>query len=107
MAMKRGQSAMAKIQRGWLRKKKYADGMTWLFCFQVTRPSDGERVENSKPVGLVADFQEEKGGGGEGGRLGLEKHLNNRVGRKRRFREFEEHCQFNELRRKAIIAKRA
>jgi len=62
---------MAKNQRGWLRKKKYANGMTWLFCFQVTRPSDGKRVENCKPVGLVAAFPGEKAAWVEVGKLGL------------------------------------
>jgi hypothetical protein len=66
---------MAKIQRGWLRKKEYADGLTWLFCFQVTRPSDGKRVENSKRVGLVADFPDEEVAWMEVGTLGLDKYL--------------------------------
>ena len=61
---------MAKVQRGWLRKKKYARGMTRRYCFEVTRPSDGERVENHKSLGLVADFPSEKAAWMEVGRLG-------------------------------------
>ncbi len=68
---------MAKVQRGWLRRKKYVRGMTWLYCFQVTRPSDGERVENCKPIGLVSHIPNEKAAWMEVGRLGLEKYLNN------------------------------
>jgi integrase len=81
---------MAKIQRGWLRKKKYANGLTWLFCFQVTRPSDGKRVENCKPVGLVAAFPGEKAAWVEVGKLGL-----------------AEHWRLHELRREGVIGKKA
>ena len=98
---------MAKIQRGWLRKKKYADGMTWLFCFQVTRPSDGKRVENCKPVGLVADFPDEKAAWVEVGKLGLEKHLDNPVGPEPTFKEIAEHWRLHELRKEGIIGKKA
>src|SRR6266566_8554634 len=107
MAIKRGQNAMAKNQRGWLRKKKYADGMTWLFCFQVTRPSDGRRVENCKPIGLVADFPDEKAAWVEVGRLGLEKHLDNPVGPEPTFKEIAEHRRLHELRKEGIIGKKA
>jgi hypothetical protein len=47
---------MAKKAEGWLRKKKYADGETWLFCYYTTRPEDNKRVEHSQRVGLVKDF---------------------------------------------------
>ena len=80
---------MAKIQRGWLRKKKYSNGMTWLFCFQATRPSDGKRVEHCKPVGLVADLPDEKAVWVEVGKLGLKKHLDNRLARSRRSRKLQ------------------
>ena len=98
---------MAKIQRGWLRKKKYADGMTWLFCFQVTRPSDGKRVENCKPVGLVVDFPDEKAAWVEVGKLGLEKHLDNPAGPEPTFKEIAEHWRLHELRKEGIIGKKA
>lgn len=41
-------------------QEMYAGGMTWLYCFQATRPSDGKRVENSKRVGLVANFPDDE-----------------------------------------------
>lgn len=53
--------------------------MTWLFCFQTTRQSDGKRVENSKRVGLVADLPTEKAAWMEIGRLGLEKYMDSSI----------------------------
>ena len=44
---------MAKKSEGWLRRKMYADGETWLYCYYTTRPEDGKRVEHSQRVGLV------------------------------------------------------
>jgi len=81
--------------------------MTWLFCFQVTRPSDGKRVENCKPVGLVAAFPGEKAAWVEVGKLGLEKHLDNPVGPEPTFKEIAEHWRLHELRREGIIGKKA
>lgn len=98
---------MAKVQRGWLRRKKYAGGMTWLYCFQVTRPSDGERVENCKTIGLVAHFPNEKAAWMEAGRLGLEKYLDNPIGSQPTVREVAEHWRRHELRREGLIAKKA
>lgn len=98
---------MAKVQRGWLRKKKYTAGMTWLFCFQVTRPSDGERVENSKPVGLVADFPDEKAAWVEVGKLGLQKYLDNPISSEPKFKDIAEHWRLWELRKEGIIGKKA
>ena len=46
---------MADEVQGWLRKRKRADGMTWLWCYQKLRSSDGRMVENSVPLGLVTD----------------------------------------------------
>ncbi len=98
---------MAKVQRGWLRKKKYTAGMTWLFCFQVTRPSDGKRVENSKPVGLVAHFPDEKAAWVEVGKLGLQKYLDNPISPEPKFKDIAEHWRLWELRKEGIIGKKA
>jgi integrase len=46
---------MADKVKGWLRRKKRAGGMTWLWCYQKLRPSDGEMVENSITLGLVSE----------------------------------------------------
>jgi integrase len=40
-------------QRGWLKKEKRAQGETWVLFFRTTRKSDGKRVENKIPIGLV------------------------------------------------------
>ena len=40
-------------QRGWSKKEKRAQGETWVLFFRTTRKSDGKRVENKLPVGLV------------------------------------------------------
>jgi hypothetical protein len=40
-------------QRGWLKKEKRAQGETWALFFRTARKSDGKRVENKIPIGLV------------------------------------------------------
>jgi integrase len=47
---------MADKAKGWLRKRKQVGGMTWLWCYQKLRPSDGKLVENSVPLGLVSEI---------------------------------------------------
>lgn len=99
---------MGRIQRGWLRKKMYSNGLVWLFCFQATRPLDGKRVENSKRVGLVADFPDEEAAWMEVGRLGLEKYLGNPLGTDPTVKEIAEHWRIHVLRRKnGVIGKKA
>src|SRR6195256_6225095 len=49
-----GETTMAqRHQRGWLKKEKRAQGETWVLFFRTTRKSDGKRVENKIPIGLV------------------------------------------------------
>ena len=43
-------------QHGWLKKEKRAQGETWVLFFRITRKSDGKRVENKIPIGLVKEF---------------------------------------------------
>jgi hypothetical protein len=43
-------------QRGWLKKEKRSQGVTWVLFFRTVRKSDGKRVENKIPIGLVKDF---------------------------------------------------
>lgn len=43
-------------QRGWLKKEKRSQGETWLLFFRTVRKSDGKRVQNGIPIGLVKDF---------------------------------------------------
>jgi len=50
---------MADKVKGWLRERERAEGMAYLWCYQRLRPSDGKMVENSIPLGLVADIGDE------------------------------------------------
>ena len=45
-------------QRGWVKKEKRAQGETWVLFFRTTRQSDGKRVENKVPIGLVRHLPE-------------------------------------------------
>jgi hypothetical protein len=45
-------------QRGWLKKESRAHGETWVLFFRTTRKSDGKRVENKIPIGLLKDLPE-------------------------------------------------
>lgn len=45
-------------QRGWLKKESRAQGETWVLFFRTARKSDGKRVENKIPIGLVKEFPE-------------------------------------------------
>jgi hypothetical protein len=94
-------------QQGWLRRKRYADGLTWLFCYQVTRPSDGKRVENSKRTGLVAGSPSERAAWMEVARLGLEKYMDGAIGPDLTFRQIAEDWRLRELRKEGIIGKKA
>src|SRR5713226_10604684 len=46
-------------QRGWLRVEERKAGETWVLRFEVVRPTDGKRVENTKAIGLVSAFPTE------------------------------------------------
>ena len=48
-----------RLQRGWLKKEKRTRGETWVLFFRTTRKSDGKRVENKIPVGLLRDLPDE------------------------------------------------
>ena len=41
-------------QRGWLKKEHRKEGETWMLYFRTLRRSDGKRVENKVPIGLVS-----------------------------------------------------
>jgi hypothetical protein len=43
-------------QRGWLKKENRIQGETWVLHFRKTRKSDGKRVENKVPIGLLRDL---------------------------------------------------
>jgi len=43
-------------QRGWLKKEKRSQGETRVLFFRTVRKSDGKRVQNKIPIGLLKDF---------------------------------------------------
>ena len=43
-------------QRGWIKQEMRSQGETWVLFFRTVRKSDGKRVENKIPIGLVKDF---------------------------------------------------
>ena len=55
-------------QHGWLKKETRAQGESWVFFFR-TRRSDGKRVENQIPIGLVQNFPDESSAWAEVERL--------------------------------------
>lgn len=98
---------MARKLRGWLRRKTYSGGLTWLFCYQVKRQPNMNAVENHKRVGLVADFPDSASAWAEVGRLGLKKFLGNPVGLEPTFQKLAEHWRVHELRKSGVIGKKA
>jgi len=98
---------MARKKRGWLRRKMYADGLTVLFCYEVKRPLDGKRVENSKRIGLACDFPTDEQAWMEVGRSGLQRYLDSPIGSEPTFNEIAEHWRVHELRKKGQIGKKA
>jgi hypothetical protein len=52
-----GETTMAqRRQRGWLKKESRGHGDTWVLFFRKTRKTDGKRVENKVPIGLVKNL---------------------------------------------------
>ncbi len=66
---------MPKQAKGWLRRKNYAEGEVWLYCFYTCRPTDKKRVENYEIIGLVRDFHSDAEAWQEASRLGYWKLL--------------------------------
>jgi hypothetical protein len=70
--LKRG--AMS-YQRGSLKKVKRKEGEIWLLRYRVTN-SEGRRVENVMPIGLVREFPKDNDAWREADRLGLPVRIN-------------------------------
>jgi hypothetical protein len=62
-------------QRGSLKKVKRKEGEIWVLRYRVTN-SDGRRVENIMPIGLVQRFPKGKDAWREADRLGLSVRIN-------------------------------
>lgn len=96
------------MAKGAVSKKMRANGMTWIYRFQTTRPSDGARVENTRAIGLVKDIGASAGAAWkEVGRLGLDNHLESTLGNQPTFRELAGHFREHELKKTSGIAVRA
>jgi integrase len=96
------------LARGTVSKKMRASGMTWIYRFQTTRPSDGARVENTRVIGLVKDIgASDAAAWKEVGRLGLDINLESQLGSKPTFRELAEHFRERELRKESGVGLRA
>lgn len=59
-------------QRGWLKKERRIQGETWVLYFRTTRKSDGRRVENKTPIGLVRELPDKTTAWAEVERLHLQ-----------------------------------
>jgi len=97
---------MPKKAEGWLRRRMYADGETWLLCYYVPRPGMKPK-ENSKRIGLVQDFPTQKDAEREASRLGYLKLVNTRVSQNPTFGEIAQHWRINGLTKKSNLDKRA
>jgi hypothetical protein len=58
-------------QRGWLKKENRIQGETWVLYFRTMRKSDGRRVENKIPIGLLRDLPDKRTAWAEVERLHL------------------------------------
>lgn len=94
--------------KGTVSIKKRANGLTWIYRYQVVRAADGKNVENTKVIGLVKDIgPSESAAWREVGRLGLDINNSRTSGMGRTFRELAEHFRQHELRKKTGIRKKA
>jgi integrase len=85
-----------------------ANGLTWIYRFQTTRPSDGARVENTRVIGLVKDIGASAAAAWkEVGRLGLDLNLSQNPGDTLVFRDLAEHFRQRELKKQTGIGVRA
>src|SRR6267154_6672958 len=58
-------------QRGWLKKENWIQGETGVLYFRTMRKSDGRRVENKIPIGLLRDLPDKRTAWAEVERLHL------------------------------------
>jgi hypothetical protein len=91
---------------GWLRRKEYAEGEVWLFCYDVPRP-DRRPAENTKVIGLVKDFPKKADAEREAQRRGFWKLLDPVLSISPTFGELAQHFRTGELKRNGPLSKRA
>jgi integrase len=96
------------VAKGTVSKKERAQGVTWIYRFQTTRPSDGKQVEHTKIIGLVKDIgNSEADAWREVGRLGLDINVQQGAARQFTFRELAEHFREGELKKSSGVSARA
>ena len=94
------------MAKGTVSKKERADGLTWIYRYQTTRPSDGKRVEHPVVIGLVKDIGKSKADAWrEVGKLGLD--INNSNPQALTFKMLAEHFRKAELKKSSGIGARA
>lgn len=97
---------MPRKGEGWLRRKTYAEGEVWLFCYNVPRP--GSRpAENTKIIGLVNDFPKKADAEREAQRLGFWKLVHPTLSVSPTFGELAQHFRIGELKRNGALSRRA
>lgn len=92
--------------KGWLRRKVYAEGEVWLFCYYVSRPG-GRPAERTKVIGLVKDFPKKADAEQEAQRRGFWKLLDPVLSISPTFGELAQHFRVRELKRKGPLSQRA
>jgi hypothetical protein len=99
-------TTMPKKAKGWLRRKTYAEGDVFLFCYDVPRP--GMRpAENSQLIGLVSDFPTEDDAWREVQLKGYWKLVEPSLSISPTFGELAQHFRLEELKRNGPLSKRA
>ena len=94
--------------KGTVSKKQRANGLTWIYRFQTTRPLDGKTVENTKVIGLVKDIgSSESAAWREVGRLGLDINIGQSNRLQPTFVELAEHFRHHELKKEFGIGVKA
>jgi integrase len=92
--------------KGWLRRKTYAEGEVWLFCYNVPRPGN-RPAENSQLIGLVRDFPSENDAWREIQLKGYWKLVDPSLSISPTFGELAQHFRLYELKRNGPLSKRA
>jgi integrase len=99
-------TTMPQKAKGWLRRKTYAEGDVWLFCYDVPRP--GRRpAENSQRIGLVRDIPTQGDAWREVQLKGYWKLVAPSLSISPTFGELAQHFRLEELKRNGPLSKRA
>jgi integrase len=95
-------------QRGSVSKKKRAEGLTWIFRYQVNRVEDNKRVERTAVIGLVSKIgNSRKAAETEAVRLGYDRLLDNPTSTvSPTFRQLANHFREHELDSNGLISGR-